>query len=116
MAEAALKAQDKALRAVQEKLAEAREGKARGEARLEAARERRSEMAHTIREQLECAPEECLAKADLKAGAITWTTYAGAGAGANPNPIDYGSETVLYFKLGTGTGWSSMVGYLDAVE
>jgi len=69
VAETALKAQEKALRAVQEKLAEAREGKARGEARLEAARERRSEMAHMIREQLDCAPEECLAKANLKAGA-----------------------------------------------
>ena len=69
VAETALKAQEKALRAVQEKLAEAREGKARSEARLEAARERRSEMAHTIREQLDCAPEECLAKANLKAGA-----------------------------------------------
>jgi len=69
VAETALKAQEKALRAVQEKLAEAREGKARGEARLEAARERRSEMAHTIREKLDCAPEECLAKANLKAGA-----------------------------------------------
>jgi chromosome segregation protein len=69
VAETALKAQDKALRAVQEKLAEAREGKARGEARLEAARERRSDMAHTIREQLDCAPEECLAKANLKPGA-----------------------------------------------
>jgi hypothetical protein len=54
--------------------------------------------------------------ADLKAGAITWTDYPGAGAGADPNPIDYGSETVLYFKLGTGSGWASMVGYLDAVE
>ncbi len=69
VAETALKAQEKSLRAVQEKLAEAREGKARSEARLEAARERRSEMAHTIREQLDCAPEECLAKANLKPGA-----------------------------------------------
>jgi chromosome segregation protein len=68
VAETALKEQDKALRAVQEKLAEAREGKARGEARLEAARERRSELAHTIREQLDCAPEDCLDKANLKPG------------------------------------------------
>ncbi len=69
VAETALKAQEKALRAVQEKLAEAREGKARGEARLEAARERRGELAHSIREQLDCAPEACLAKANLKEGA-----------------------------------------------
>ncbi|MEZ5827234.1 MAG: chromosome segregation SMC family protein [Hyphomicrobiales bacterium] len=61
-AETALKAEDKALRAVQEKLAEAREAKARGEARLEAARERRSECARLIREQLDCAPEDVLAR------------------------------------------------------
>jgi chromosome segregation protein len=69
VAETALKAQEKALRAVQEKLAEAREAKARSEARLEAARERRSEMARMIREQLDCAPEECLERAHLKASA-----------------------------------------------
>jgi chromosome segregation protein len=69
VAETALKAQEKALRAVQEQLAEAREGKARGEAQLEGARERRSELARLIREQLDCAPEECLAKANLKEGA-----------------------------------------------
>jgi len=69
VAETALKAQEKALRAVQETLAEAREAKARGEARLEAARERRSELARLIREQLDCAPEECLTRAALKDGA-----------------------------------------------
>jgi len=69
VAETALKAQEKALRAVQEKLSGAREARARSEARLEAARERRSEAVHVIREQLDCAPEECLAKANLKAGA-----------------------------------------------
>jgi len=69
VAETALKAQEKALRAVQETLAEAREAKARGEARLEGARERRSELARLIREQLDCAPEECLARAALKDGA-----------------------------------------------
>ncbi|ODS02707.1 hypothetical protein AUC71_13885 [Methyloceanibacter marginalis] len=69
MAETALKAQEKSLRAVQEKLAEAREGKARGEARLEGARERRSSLARLIREQLDCAPEECLTRANLKDGA-----------------------------------------------
>ncbi len=69
VAETALKAQEKSLRAVQEKLAEAREGKARGEARLEGARERRSSLARLIREQLDCAPEECLTRANLKDGA-----------------------------------------------
>ena len=69
VAETALKAQEKGLRAVQEKLAEAREAKARGEARLEAARERRSELAKQIREQLDCTPEECLSRGNLKAGA-----------------------------------------------
>lgn len=69
VAETALKVQDKALRAVQEQLAEARETRAACEARLEAARERRAETAHVIREQLDCAPEECLARAELKEGA-----------------------------------------------
>jgi len=69
VAETALKAQEKALRAVQETLAEAREARARSEARLEAARERRSEMSRMIREQLDCAPEDCLARAALKDGA-----------------------------------------------
>ena len=69
VAETALKAQEKALRAVQEQLAGAREAKARGEARLEGARERRSELARLIREQLDCAPEECLERASLKDGA-----------------------------------------------
>lgn len=53
--------------------------------------------------------------ADLRNGAITWSSYAGAGAGATTTPIDYGTETVLYLKIGTGTGWASFEGYLDAV-
>ncbi len=69
VAETALKEEDKALRAVQEKLAEAREAKAGGEARLEGARERRSELARLVREQLDCTPEECLARANLDDGA-----------------------------------------------
>jgi chromosome segregation protein len=69
LAEAALKAQEKALREVQERLAEARETRARNEARLEAARERRSQLARAIRDQLDCAPEACLALAGLKPGA-----------------------------------------------
>ena len=69
LAESALKEQEKALRAVQEKLAEARETKAAGEARLEGARERRGTLARLIREQLDCAPEECLPRANQKEGA-----------------------------------------------
>jgi chromosome segregation protein len=70
IAETALKQREKALREVQELLAEAREARARSEARLEAARDRRSECARAIREQLDCAPEACLALADLKPGAV----------------------------------------------
>ncbi|HSD92401.1 MAG TPA: chromosome segregation protein SMC [Methyloceanibacter sp.] len=69
VAEAALKALEKALREVQERLAEARERRAGNEARLEGARERRSEMARAIRDQLDCTPEACLALAGLKPGA-----------------------------------------------
>ena len=69
LAEAALKTQERALREVQERLAEARETRARNEARLEAARERRSELARAIRDQLDCTPEACLALAGLKPGA-----------------------------------------------
>jgi len=69
VADTALKEQDKALRAVQEQLSEARERKAGGEARLDGARTRRSELGRLIREQLTCAPEECLARANLKDGA-----------------------------------------------
>jgi chromosome segregation protein len=68
-AETALKGYEKALRAVQERLAEAREARARSEARLEAARERRSEAVRAIRDQLDCAPEDCLTKANVKQGA-----------------------------------------------
>ena len=54
---------------MQERLAEAREARARSEARLEAARERRGETARAIRDQLDCTPEACLALAGFKAGA-----------------------------------------------
>ena len=67
-AETALRDQDKALRGVQERLSAAREGKARSEARLEGARERRSGLARLIREQIDCAPEECLPRANLADG------------------------------------------------
>lgn len=69
LAETALREQDKALRAVQERLSGSRETKARGEARLEGARERRSGLARLIREQIDCAPEECLPRANQKDGA-----------------------------------------------
>ncbi len=69
LAETALKEREKALREVQERLAGAREARARNEARLEAVRERRSDAARAIREQLDCAPEACLALAGLKEGA-----------------------------------------------
>jgi len=66
VAESELKRREKALREVQEKLAGAREARARSQALLESARERRSETAHAIREQLDCAPEACLALAGMK--------------------------------------------------
>ena len=68
LAETELKRREKALREVQEKLAGAREARARAEALLESSRERRSETAHAIREQLDCAPEACLALASVKEG------------------------------------------------
>ncbi len=70
LAETALKEREKALREVQEHLAGAREARARNEARLEAARERRSDAARAIREQLDCTPEACLALAGLKDSAV----------------------------------------------
>ncbi|MGH6791123.1 MAG: chromosome segregation SMC family protein [Methyloceanibacter sp.] len=69
VAETALKEREKALREVQEQLAGARETRARSEARLESARERRSDTAKAIRDQLDCAPEACLALANVKEGA-----------------------------------------------
>ena len=68
LAETELERREKALREVQEKLAIARETWARNEARLEAARERRGETAHAIREQLDCTPEACLRLAGVKPG------------------------------------------------
>jgi chromosome segregation protein len=68
IAETELKGREKALREVQERLSAAREARARSEALLEAARDRRSETAHVIREQLDCAPEACLALAGVQPG------------------------------------------------
>ena len=56
----ALREADKALREAQSGLSTARETRARVEARLEAARERRAEYAHLIRENFECQPEDVL--------------------------------------------------------
>jgi chromosome segregation protein len=66
VAETELKVREKALREVQGRLAAAREARARSEARLESVRERRSESARAIRDQLDCAPEDCLALAGMK--------------------------------------------------
>ena len=53
------------LRAAQAAVADEREARARIEARLEAARVRRSEEARRIRESMAVAPEECLGLAEL---------------------------------------------------
>ena len=57
-----------ALRTAQGAVADEREGRARTEARLEGARVRRSEEARKIRDSLGCAPEACLALAELQPG------------------------------------------------
>jgi chromosome segregation protein len=56
------------LRAAQAAVADEREARARTEARLENARVRRSEEARKIRDQLGCAPEACLAQAEVAPG------------------------------------------------
>ncbi|MGI9381687.1 MAG: chromosome segregation protein SMC [Methyloligellaceae bacterium] len=65
-ADGQLKNSETALRELQGTLSNARETRARVEARLEAARERRSEQARTIRDRLNCAPEDCLKLAGLE--------------------------------------------------
>jgi chromosome segregation protein len=69
VAETALKQREKVLRDVQERLSAVREARARCEALLEGARERRSDCARAIRDQLDCTPEACLSLAGLKPGA-----------------------------------------------
>jgi len=64
-AESSLRDNAKHLREIQKALSEAKEKRARIEAQLEAARQRRSERAHAIRENLDCAPEECLQVAGI---------------------------------------------------
>jgi chromosome segregation protein len=68
-ADTALKAGVQALRAAQGAVAEAREGRARTEARLEGARTRRQDISRQIREALGIAPEGCLALAEMQPGA-----------------------------------------------
>jgi chromosome segregation protein len=53
------------LRAAQAAVSDQREARARTEARLESARTRRAEEARRIRDQLGCAPDGCLAIAEL---------------------------------------------------
>ncbi|XSG81010.1 MAG: chromosome segregation SMC family protein [Methyloligella sp. ZOD6] len=65
-ADTARREHDKVLREVQERLSAARESKARSEARLEAARGKRSDIAHQIREAFDCAPEGCIKLAGLE--------------------------------------------------
>jgi chromosome segregation protein len=65
-ADNALKAGVQALRAAQGRVTEARESRARTEARLEGARTRRQDVARHIREALGVAPEGCLAVAGLE--------------------------------------------------
>ena len=65
-AETALKAGVQALRTAQAGVTEARESRARTEARLEGARTRRQDVARHIREALGVAPEGCLAVAGLE--------------------------------------------------
>jgi chromosome segregation protein len=67
-AERALKEASATLKAAQSAVATEREDRARTEARLEAARGRRSEESRRIREVLGVAPEGCLALAGLDAG------------------------------------------------
>ena len=65
-ADAAHRAAAQALRAAQSAVADHREERARTEARLEAARARRSDEARKIRDTLGCAPEACLSLAQLE--------------------------------------------------
>ncbi len=67
--ETALRAAAQAMRAAQLAVSAEREARARAETLLETARNRRQEEARRIREQLEVAPEGCLALADVKEGA-----------------------------------------------
>ncbi len=65
-AQSAHRESQQALRAAQAAVADQRETRARAEAKLEAARQKRSEEAHRIRETMNCAPEACLALAEVE--------------------------------------------------
>jgi chromosome segregation protein len=64
-ADTAHRESQQALRAAQAAVTSEREGRARIEAKLEGARQKRSEEARKIRETFECAPEGCLAIAEV---------------------------------------------------
>ena len=68
-ADTAQRAAQAALRQAQASVTDEREGRARTEARLEAARIKRTEEARRIREAMECAPEDCLRLAAAEPGA-----------------------------------------------
>jgi chromosome segregation protein len=67
------------LRAAQTGVADERERRARSEAHLENARQRRAEEGRKIRDQLGCAPEDCLALAGLPPEAALPTLEAALG-------------------------------------
>ena len=67
-AEHTVREQDRALRDAQSQLGRAREERARIEARLESAREKRRDQAQAIRDNLECPAEDCLAIAGIAPG------------------------------------------------
>jgi chromosome segregation protein len=64
-AQSAHRESQQALKSAQAVVTEQREQRARIEARLEAARQKRSDEAHRIRESMDCAPEACLAVAEV---------------------------------------------------
>jgi chromosome segregation protein len=64
------RAAQQAMRAAQSAVGEERESKARLEARLEAARVRRSDEARKIREILDCTPDAVLALAEMQPGTL----------------------------------------------
>lgn len=68
-ADTAMRSAQQTLRSTQAAVGEAREGKARIEAKLEAARLRRQDDARKIRETFEVTPEDCLKLADRQPGA-----------------------------------------------
>ncbi|WP_261131749.1 S-layer homology domain-containing protein [Bacillus sp. Marseille-Q3570] len=45
---------------------------------------------------------------DLESKPIDWSNYGG-----EPGAINYASQTVKYFKLQTGSGWTDFKGYVD---